>query len=560
MVENYAVVERVRVRFARGLNLLTGETGSGKSILVDALSLLYGGRASADAVRSGADRSRVSGIFEAPSLPEFREFLDRHGLEVEDNELLLEREVQSNGKSRAFVSSRPVTAAVLRELAPFLGDIHGQHDQQELFLPDSQLDLLDAFAQSSDLLASLAALYQRWHKLAQALDDLDRSEQEKLRLADLWRFQLQEIEEAALKPNEDAEIDAERRVLLNVARLQETGAAAYEALYEAEASALSLIRQARRRLEDLCRIDASLQETCEALAPAEIAVTETAHGLSHYLGKLESDPARLDHLETRLALIEKLKRKYGPTVEGILTFLASVRENLAALETTSERRAQLDAERAQLARDYETLAGKLSRLRQDAARKLEKAVKTELASLAMAGTEFTIDFESTPWSARGVDRIRFLVSANTGELPRPLEKVASGGELSRLALALKTCTALRPRKNTVARTLVFDEVDTGIGGRTAEAVARRLKKLAATNQVLCVTHLPQIAAYADQHFAVEKKSASGRTLATIEALQAADRTREIARMLSGQQLTPEAMKNAEQLIKSAARPSPDQLQ
>lgn len=560
MVENYAVVERVRVRFARGLNLLTGETGSGKSILVDALSLLYGGRASADAVRSGADRSRVSGIFEAPSSPEFREFLDRHGLEVEDNELLLEREVQSNGKSRAFVSSRPVTAAVLRELAPFLGDIHGQHDQQELFLPDSQLDLLDAFAQSSDLLASLAALYQRWHKFAQALDDLDRSEQEKLRLADLWRFQLQEIEEAALKPNEDAEIDAERRVLLNVARLQETGAAAYEALYEAEASALSLIRQARRRLEDLCRIDASLQETCEALAPAEIAVTEAAHGLSHYLGKLESDPARLDHLETRLALIEKLKRKYGPTVEGILTFLASVRENLAALETTSERRAQLDAERAQLARDYETLAGKLSRLRQDAARKLEKAVKTELASLAMAGTEFTIDFESTPWSARGVDRIRFLVSANTGELPRPLEKVASGGELSRLALALKTCTALRPRKNTVARTLVFDEVDTGIGGRTAEAVARRLKKLAATNQVLCVTHLPQIAAYADQHFAVEKKSASGRTLATIEALEAADRTREIARMLSGQQLTPEAMKNAEQLIKSAARPSPDQLQ
>lgn len=560
MVENYAVVERIRVRFARGLNLLTGETGSGKSILVDALSLLYGGRASADAVRSGADRARVSAIFEAPSSPEFRDFLDRHGLDVEDNELLIEREVQSNGKSRAFVSSRPVTAAVLRDLAPFLGDIHGQHDQQELFLADSQLDLLDAFAQSAELLRSLNEVYQQWRKLAHAIDELDRSEQEKLRLADLWRFQSLEIEQAGLKPNEDAAIEAERRVLANVARLQEAGSAAHAALYEAETSALSLIRQARRRLEDLCRIDASLQEICEALAPAEIAVTEAAHGLSHYLGKLESDPARLEHLESRLASIEKLKRKYGPTVEEILAFLATVRENLTALETTSERRAQLDAERARLAQDYEALAGKLSRLRREAARRLEKAVRTELASLAMAGTEFTISFDPAPWSARGVDRIRFLVSANTGELPRPLDKVASGGELSRLALALKTCTALRPRKNTVARTLVFDEVDTGIGGRTAEAVARRLKKLAASNQVLCVTHLPQIAAFADQHFAVEKKSASGRTLATIEALEASDRTREIARMLSGQQLTTEAMKHAEQLIKSAARPGPDQLQ
>jgi len=560
VVENYAVVERIRVRFARGLNLLTGETGSGKSILVDALSLLYGGRASADAVRSGAGRSRVSGIFEAPSSPEFREFLDLHGLETEDNELLLEREVQANGKSRAFVSSRPVTAAVLRGLAPFLGDIHGQHDQQELFSADSQLELLDAFAQSAGLLGSLSDVYQQWRKSAQALEELDRTEQEKLRLADLWRFQFQEIEEAGLTANEDAGIEAERRVLLNVARLQEAGSAAYEALYEAQPSALSLIRQARRRLEDLCRIDPSLQEACEALTPAEIAITEAAHGLSHYLGKLESDPARLESIESRLALIEKLKRKYGHSVGEILTFLDTVRENLAALETTAERRVQLDAERAQLARDYEALAGRLSGLRQESARKLETAVKGELASLAMAGTEFTIDFESTPWSARGVDRIRFLVSANTGELPRPLDKVASGGELSRLALALKTCTALRPRKNAVARTLVFDEVDAGIGGRTAEAVARRLKRLSADNQVLCVTHLPQIAAFADQHFAVEKKSSSGRTVATIEALEAEERTREIARMLSGQQLTPEAIKHAEQLIKSAARPAADQLQ
>lgn len=562
VVENYAVVERVRVRFARGLNLLTGETGSGKSILVDALALLYGGRSSADAVRAGAARARVAGIFEAPLAPGFQDVLNRHGLEIEDNELLIEREVLANGKSRAFVSSRPVTATVLRELAPWLGDIHGQHDQQELFEADAQLDLLDSFAGTLPLRSPLAQIYARWREIANQLDELDRSEQEKLRLADLWRFQQREIEDAALTPGEDEALEAERRVLLNVARLQENAGAAHEALYEAETSALSLLRLARRKLDELCRIDPALQEIAESLAPAEIAITETAHALSHYLGKLEADPARLDHVEARLAQIEKLKRKYGATLDAVLQFLADVRANLAALDSSAERRAQLESERAALARQYETAAAELSRIRRDGARRLEQALKSELSSLAMAGTRFLVEFDPSAWSPQGIDRVRFLVSANPGEPPRPLDKVASGGELSRLALALKTCTTVLPHASSTAgvpRSLVFDEVDAGIGGRTAEAVARRLKRLSAVHQVLCVTHLPQVAAFADEHFVVEKRASKGRTITTITSLAPADRAREIARMLSGEQLTPEALKHAEQLIKSAAHPSADEL-
>ena len=563
VVENYAVIERIRVRFARGLNLLTGETGSGKSIVVDALGLLYGGRASADAVRSGSDRARIAGIFEVPQTTALRRLMDDHGIEAEDGELLIEREIQGNGKSRAFVGSRPVTLAVLKELAPHLGDIHGQHDQQELFESDSQLEMLDTFAQSTDLRQQVADTFAAWHETARQLEELDRSEQEKLRLADLWKFQEGEIAEARLKPGEDAQLEAERRVLMNVARLQENASAAYEALYEAEQSALALVRQARKRLEDLCRIDGTLQETLDSLSPAEIALGEAAHSLSHYMGGLEADPSRLEEVESRLALIDKLKRKYGSTVDEILAFLATVQADLEAVQTAGERRAQLEKERSRLAVAYESAAGKLSAARQAAARKLEKAVQAELASLAMSGTQFRIEFSLGEWSARGTDRLRFLVSANVGEEPKPLDKIASGGELSRLALALKTCVAVKPKEtksSAVVRTLVFDEVDAGIGGRTAESVARRLKKLAATHQVLCVTHLPQVAAFADQHFAVEKRQVSGRTVASIDALAGDDRTRELARMLSGQHLTPEALKHAEQLIKLSAKPATDSLQ
>ncbi len=559
VVENYAVVERVRVRFHAGLNLLTGETGSGKSIVVDALGLLYGGRASADSVRSGTDRARIAGIFEAPSSAEFRALLEANGIEIEDGELLIEREILASGKSRAFLGSRPVTAALLKDLAPHLGDIHGQHDQQELFSHDSQLAMVDVAGESAEAVATLGGIFTRWQTVARELEELDRGEQEKLRLADLWSFQKREIEEAGLKPDEETKLDGERKVLGNVVRLEEHAQAAYVALYEAQGSAIAQLKTARKRLEELSRIDDAMRETVESLKPAEIAMDEAAHTLRHYLGTIEADPARLEHIESRLAAIDKLKRKYGAGVPEILAFLETVSAQLTAVETAGERRAQLSKEREALAAGYESAARKLSEARRKAATKLEEQVQEELTALAMAGTVFRVEFTEGAWTGRGVDRVRFLVSPNRGEEPRPLEKVASGGELSRLALALKTCLSAKNaagggggKKSKVMRTLVFDEVDSGVGGRTAESVGRRLKKLASANQLLCVTHLPQIAGFGDHHYVVEKHEVQGRTQASIQELTGAARTKEIGRMLSGEGMTPEALKHAEQLLKLGA--------
>jgi DNA repair protein RecN (Recombination protein N) len=550
VVENYAVIERVRVRFHPGLNLLTGETGSGKSIVVDALGLLFGGRSSAEMVRGGADRARVSGVFEIPSSPQLLALLHDARVQPEDGELLVEREIQSSGKSRALVGNRPATAALLRDLAPFLGDIHGQHDQQQLFSPAVQRELLDAFAGAEELARDVAAGFRQWHSLSAELEELDRTSQEKLRLSDLWAFQRKEIEAAALQPAEDAELESERRVLRNVVRLQESAAAAYAALYEDTLSALAQLGTAAKRLDEVARIDAGIGEVIAALKPASIGVEEAAHALRHYLGALEADPRRLDEVEARLDSIEKLKRKYGATIKEILAFLNQVKTDLAAVENSSERRQTLEKEIARVATAYESTAALLSDKRKEAAGRLGKSVERELAALAMEKTRVKICVEAADWSEQGSDAVRVLISPNPGEEPKPLEKIASGGELSRVALALKTCTGTRAGTSSPL-TLVFDEIDAGVGGSAAEAVGRRLKKLSRGSQVICVTHLPQIAGFADHHYSVEKHTVKGRTTAAVEELTPEARTREIGRMLSGERVTPEALRHAEQLIKFA---------
>lgn len=553
VVENYAVVERIRVHFHAGLNLLTGETGSGKSIVVDALGLLLGGRASAEMVRSDTTRARISGIFELPQNESLTALLETAGVQAEDGELLIEREIQAGGKSRAFAGSRPVTAAFLRDLAPYLGDIHGQHDQQLLFSPEIQLRVLDDFAGNGDLLRKTSELYRRWETCTREIEELDRSEQEKLRMLDLWSFQRNEIESAAVRKGEDADLDRERAVQRNVTRLQESANAAYDALYEAADSASSRIRLALKKVDELFRIDASLGSVLETLKPADIAVDEAATTLRHYLDRLEADPDRLEEIETRLALLDRLKRKYGPTLDEVVQFLDTVRGQIEGVEHAGERRAQLDRELQSITADYKQAAAELTTVRKAAAQKLAAKIERELASLALASTVFQIQINPASWSVRGADRVLFLISSNVGEEPKPLDKVASGGELSRIALALKTCVGQAGNPSGAGktqRTLVFDEVDTGIGGAVAESVGRRLKKLAAANQVLCVTHLAQIAGFADHHYYVEKREVKGRTIAEIEELAGEARTREIGRMLSGQRLTPEALKHAEQLIKS----------
>jgi DNA repair protein RecN (Recombination protein N) len=555
VVENYAVIERVRVRFDRGLSILTGETGSGKSIVVDALGLLFGGRTSADAVRTGAARARLSGVFALPADRGLARLLEDAGIEAEEGELILEREISAEGKSRALAAGRPITAALLRDLAPYLGDIHGQHDQQMLFLPLAQLEILDSFAGTGELMSRVEGLFAEWRAVTRQLEDIERSEQEKLRLLDLWSFQRREIETVDPKPGEDANLEQERRVLQNGARLEETANTIYAALYDAPESALAQMRIAARRLEELLRIDARLEPLREGLKAAIISVEEASYGVRDYLSRLEANPARLEQVEARLAELDKLKRKYGSTPEEILAFLSEVRAQVAAVETAGERKAALERERDRLTASYQESAAALSDRRNESARKLEKRVEAELAGLAMERTRFQVTIAPAPWSESGADAVRFFVSPNLGEEPRPLEKVASGGEISRIALALKTCVASTDRRsatNSGPRTLVFDEVDAGIGGRAAETVGRRLKQLASRYQVLSVTHLPQIAGFADHHFYVEKREAGGRTVAEIEPLTPEGRVREIGRMLSGERLTREALKHAEQLLKIGA--------
>ena len=545
-VENLAVVEKVRVRFGSGLNVLTGETGSGKSLVVDALVLLFGGRASSDMVRTGSDRARVTGIFELT--PEASRILQDSGIEVEDEDLLLTREVGSNGKSRAFAANQPVTAALLRELAPALGDIHGQHDQQRLFEPAAQRDILDSFAANAGLLGQVATAYQAWSECKAELASLETSEGERLRQLDLWSFQRDEIAAARLKPGEDVELEAERRVLQNVGKLLESANAAYTALYDAPDSASAQLRIALRKVDELLRYDEKLASLSEVLAPARIAIDEASGTLRDYLADLEADPARLEQVEARLSAIDKLKRKYGTTVDEIIAFGAEAEAKLSSVQSAEARKAELQVKLDALSAAYLAVASELTASRKKAGEALEQQVRDELRDLAMGSAVFHVEhFPNPSWSAYGVDSIQFKFTANAGEELRPLDKVASGGELSRTALALKACVTSGP----AGRTLVFDEVDAGVGGTAAESIGRKLKTIASSNQVLCVTHLAQIAGFGDRHFSVEKHEVLGRTVAEIQHLEGEARTREISRMLSGQRITPEALRHAEQLLRLA---------
>ncbi len=552
LVENYAVVEQARIRFHAGLNVLTGETGSGKSIVVDSLGLLLGARASAEMVRTGQTRARVSGIFSVDASPELAALLTEAGIDQNsEDELIVEREVASTGKSRAFVSNRPVTTSFLKQLAPLLGDIHGQNEQQLLFTPYAQRQMLDGYAKVDALLAHVSQTYAEWRDLGTKLDELGRNEQEKLRLLDLWTFQHKEIEAVAPKPGEDDELLAERRILQNTSRLQESAAAAFSALYDSQQSANAQLHQAAKKLDELIKIDPSLSESATSLKQAVMQVEEVSFTLRDYLGKLENDPARLEDIESRLAAIEKLKRKYGATIQEILAFRDEVAKRIDEVENVAEHRQALEKQRNETAVRYEKLAHELTKKRSAAAATLSKQVENELKSLMMAGTHFSINLRPSAWTANGVDEIGFLVSPNKGEDLKPLEKIASGGELSRIALALKTAAG-DTGKRTGLLTLVFDEVDAGVGGAAAAAVGKRLKILSRHNQVICVTHLAQIAGFGDHHYSVVKAEKKGRVTTVIDELAGETRAQEIGRMLSGEKITAEALKHAEQLIQAGA--------
>jgi DNA repair protein RecN (Recombination protein N) len=585
-IRNYAVVENLSLEFFPGLNLITGETGSGKSILVDALGLVLGGRASPDVIRTGEDRATVTAVFQAQSSAPWSEWLEEHGLGGRDeNEILLRREVQSGGKSRLLVNDQPVTLSAVRSLARRLVEVHGQNEHVALLDRDVQLELVDQFAESQNLIAQVGELFRDRRQLEREMEELSRNEQERLRTIDLLRYEVDELERAHLEPGEDARLEGERSLLSNVERLRNAASSAFANLYEDEGSVCSRLALVEKSLEDLRRYDQSAQPYFEPLSSARVALEELASYFRDYLGKLDIDPSRLEEVEDRLAQIDRLKRKYGKSAEEILAYRERTAEQLHKLEHADERLAELAGKLKLTSAEYRRVAGILSDQRRLAAKSLEKKVTDELAQLGMGKARFQICFlnvQDAGGGMRGMDEIELRVSPNPGEELRPLDKVASGGELSRLMLALKTVVAVRPysglepaqqigsrdgagpkrltrdeeRVSDVAgwtRTFVFDEVDAGIGGRVAECVGQRLKKLARSAQVLCVTHLPQIACFADHHFHVEKVERGGRTQTELQHLASEKmRAAELARMLSGSQITDAVLKHASAMLKQAA--------
>jgi DNA repair protein RecN (Recombination protein N) len=593
-VENYAVIDNVAVEFAPGLNLLTGETGAGKSILIDALALLLGDKASTDAIRHGTEKAVVSAVFEAESKA-LDAVLEANGLDSnsEDEQLILRREIAMGGKGRVFVNNQPATVTVLKQLAPHLAVIHAQNEAVMAFDSTARLALLDIFAGVDT--SKVAAAFEAWNRVRHRIADLERDEHDRLRLLDLWSFQRKEITDARVQPQEDTKLEAEKRVLANSEKVFTAAMAAYDALYESNASAAASIRVATKHLEDLSRFDEKFRQSLPELESARITLEDIGQTLRDYAEGIEASPARLAEVEDRLTLLDRMKRKYGPALDDVIALGDELDRKLNEMENKDEVLRALKIELANAATKYLEAARNLSRHRYEAARKLERMVESEINELAMKArfkTEVSGSDEEGNWSARGFDQVLYLISANPGEPLGPVEEIASGGELSRVMLALKTvveagktkrggrngarptlsptegekggapepktfkqsgATSLSPGlgDRMGSRTLVFDEIDSGIGGRAAEAVGKKLKQLSRTKQVLCVTHLPQIASFADQHYLIEKRELGGRTKTSVRPLDAEERTREIARMISGAKLTDTSLKHAEQMLKAS---------
>ena len=567
-LENYAVIDNLAAEFGHGLNLLTGETGAGKSMLIDALALLLGAKASGEVIREGAQRAVVSAVFEVAGGAErsAAAILEGNGIdESEDGSVILRREIAVGGKGRVFVNNQPATVAVLRQLAPHLATIHAQNESMLSFDGPARLGLLDAFA--TNQLEPVEAAFKEWNGIRARIEGLEHGEQDRLRLVDLWVFQRREIEDARIESGEDERLEAEKRVLANAEKIYNAAMNAFDLLYEGNGSTASSLRAAQKQVVELARFEPKFQEALAALENARISVEDVGATLRDYAGGIHASPEHLAQVEDRLALLQRLKRKYGPTLEEVIQFGAGVARKLSEVENKDEILRGLRTELAKTAERYLEEARQLSKNRAGAAQKLEKLVEAEINDLAMKAT-FRIGLTSLEeqgnWTASGIDQVIYFISTNPGEPLRPLEHIASGGELSRVMLGLKvsveagkpragrTVSTGKARAGSSQRTLVFDEIDTGIGGRAAEAVGKKLKALARANQVLCVTHLPQIATFGDHHFVIEKKESGGRTRTSIRAVTGEERTEEVARMLSGAKLTDTSRKHAEQMIKANA--------
>ena len=549
-IENIALIQSADIRFEPGFNVLTGETGAGKSIVIDSIGAVLGERTSRELIRTGAKSALVTAVFtQVPPLP----WLEENGFPAGEEELLLQRELQGDGRNVCRIDGKLVTVAQLRELGRQLLNIHGQHDGQQLLDPASHLGYLDQFGGCQPLLEDYQEAYRKWHDIRREMDKLQMDEAERSRRVDTLNYQIQELERAQLKAGEDEELSARRTLLRSAGKLMEAVQSAEFALSgdEDRDGACSLIAQAEGEVQGVSSISPELGELSEKLTALRCAADDAADTLRDLSRSFDFSPGELDQVEERLDLLYRLRKKYGPTVEDMLAYLDRCRKELDQIQYADDTLARLEKDLKKAQKEAARRGESLSQARREAAGALQARVQEELRQLDMPKVQFQTEFTPKGGEAgmdeTGLDEVQFLMSANLGEALKPIQKVASGGELARIMLALKNVLA----EGDQIGTLVFDEVDTGVSGRAAQKVAEKMAQVARGKQVLCVTHLPQIAAMADTHFSVQKGEREGRTYTRRERLDRSQRREELARLIGGASITPSLLESAEELLRQA---------
>ena len=543
-IRNFALIDELRLDLSTGFTALTGETGAGKSIIVDAVATVLGERTGPDVIRTGADKCVIQAVFDLTGLEKIANIAAERGCAPEDGLLILTREIAREGRSQCRVNGRVVPASVVREITSQLVDLHGQHEHQSLLTASTHLDILDSWVGSEAMStrAQVRALWEEFEALQLEVEQLRANERDRARMLDLYKYQLDEIRSADLKPGEEEELLAERNLLANSEKLLQACAEIYR-LLGADGSAVDCLSEAASIAEKVAAIDPSFSGVVENLQTALAAAQEAVLVVRDYQDRVEADPARLEQVEDRLDLIRRLKRKYGDTIEDILRYYSELSTKLDELDKTEERLAEVEKEIESVRSRLVETCSKLSSLRKNGASEFERQVEKELADLAMERARFEVSIGAGEPGPSGADRVEFLISTNPGEPVKPLARIASGGEISRVMLALKTVT-----KGSDIPVLVFDEIDVGIGGMTAQILGARLASLASQCQVLCVTHLPQVASRADQQIAVDKTLVKGRTVVRARKLEGEERVIEIARMLGADTESEVAMTHAREML------------
>ncbi len=564
-IRNFVLIEELTLKFDRGLNVLTGETGAGKSILIDALSGVLGEKMTTDMIRSGFEKSTLEGVFDIGALPHVRSLLDESGIDCDDNLLVLRRELFSSGKGRCFANATPIPITRLKEISDYLVDIHGQNEHQNIARIARHREILDSFSGHTDLLERINALYLRLFGLKEALNSQVTDEREKNRRIEYLSFAIKEIEAAKLSPGEEEELKNEAQILANAEKIFNDINTATE-LLRGDRGILSSLKRTEQCLSSVSRYDSNVSDVLDGIRNSLYSLEDAGQFLRDYERSINYSPERVNEVEERLSLFASLRKKYGNTIQEVLEFAEKSRRELEAVTTSEERIVTLKAEYQKFVREAKTVALELSESRKKAALSLESKVTAELRDLAMGNSIFRVsitretspDGEIEADSAKyvlyphGIDRVEFLLAANEGEELKQLRRVASGGEMSRIMLALKNVLL----SSDIVDSLIFDEVDAGIGGKTADTVGRKLKALSRTRQVLVITHLPQIAAMSDIHFTVNKNAAGNRTVTSVKRLTRNEKVREVARMLAGEQVTDITIRHAEELVSATERPAP----